>query len=81
MFHSVYNLSKLTAASKHVFSRRAPTQPVNPMMNVMVPLHINMNAGSSAMVVSLEILLNTSFSVHAQNPTAIIHRPSSCSIE
>ncbi len=27
----------LTAASRAVFSRRAPTQPVNPMMNVIAP--------------------------------------------
>lgn len=68
----------LTAASRHVFSRRAPTQPVKPMINVIVPLQIKINAGSNAIVVSLEILLNTSFSVQAQNPTAIIHSPSSC---
>jgi hypothetical protein len=34
-------VSKLTAASKAVFSRRAPTQPVNPMMKVMAPEKIN----------------------------------------
>lgn len=71
------NSQNLTAASKHVFSRSAPTQPVKPMINVIVPLQIKINAGSNAIVVILEILLNTSFSVQAQNPTAIIHSPSS----
>jgi hypothetical protein len=33
----------LTAARRHVFSRSAPTQPVNPMMNVTVPGRKNRN--------------------------------------
>jgi len=53
------------AAKRAVFSRRAPTQPVNPIRNVMAPAHMKINAGSNAMLVSRDRLLNVSFSVHA----------------
>lgn len=37
-----------TMDKRQVFSRSAPTQPVNPMINVIVPQHIRMKAGSRA---------------------------------
>lgn len=64
-----------TAERRTVFSLSAPTQPVNPMMKVTAPATIRMNAGSKATFVSLCKLLNVSFSVHAQIPTAMIPSP------
>ena len=68
----------LTAANKQVLSRRAPTQPANPMIKVIIPVHIKINAGSNAIVVILAKLLKVSFSVHAHTPTAKIQSPVSC---
>ena len=45
---------------------------------VLLPAQIKMKAGSSAMLVSRERLLNVSFSVQAQTPMASIPRPMSC---
>lgn len=59
-----------------MFSRNAPTQPVNPIVNVMTPQTMNTNAGSNVMFVNLLRLLKMSFSVHAQMPTIKIHSPS-----
>ena len=50
-----------------------------PMTKVMAPAQMKMNAGSRAMLVSLERLLKVSFSVHAQIPIASTPSPSSCS--
>lgn len=41
-----------------------------------LPTRIRINAGSSATFVSRDKLLNVSFSVHAQTPTAIMPKPS-----
>lgn len=65
----------LTEAKRQVFSLNAPTQPVNPIVNVMTPHTINTNAGSKVIFVSLLRLLKMSFSVHAQIPTIKIHKP------
>lgn len=40
-------------------------------------MHINTNAGSNAMFVNRDKLLNVSFSFHAQTPIARIHNPRS----
>uniref|UniRef100_A0A0B7AFI6 Uncharacterized protein n=1 Tax=Arion vulgaris TaxID=1028688 RepID=A0A0B7AFI6_9EUPU len=61
--------------SRHVFSLRAPTQPVKLMKNMDVPTTIKRRAGSSAMLVSLLTFWNTSFSDHAHSPIAISMRP------
>jgi hypothetical protein len=76
--HDKKKLKKLTAASRQVFSLRAPTQPVKPMMKVMAPATMRINAGSKATLVNLLKLLNVSFSVHAHIPTAVIPSPVSC---
>lgn len=55
----------ITIDKRHVFSRNAPTQPVNPIMNVIVPQHISTNAGSSKMLLLRDIFRNISFSFHA----------------
>lgn len=60
----------LTAPNRQVFSRSAPTLPMNPSMNVMVPRMMSTKAGSRAINVSLLIFRNISFSVQAQMPTA-----------
>ena len=66
---------KLTAERRQVFSLRAPTHPVKPIMKVIAPATIRMKAGSRATFVSLCRLEKVSFSVHAQMPTAIIPSP------
>lgn len=63
-----------------MFSRSAPMQPVNPTTNVIAPPHIKINAGSNAIVVIRDRLLNISFSHHAQKPTIRIHKPITCRI-
>ena len=45
-------------------------------MDLYLPTRMRINAGSSATFVSLDKLLNVSFSVHAQTPIAIIPKPS-----
>ena len=65
------------AASSVVFSLRAPTQPTNAIMKVMAPPHMKINAGSRAMFVNLDRLLNVSFSVQAQIPIARTPSPRS----
>ena len=47
------------------------------MMKVMAPAQMKMKAGSRAMLVSLDRLLNVSFSDQAQIPIARMPRPSS----
>lgn len=37
----------LTTSNRKVFSRRAPMQPVNPIMNIKVPARMSNKAGSS----------------------------------
>lgn len=58
-----------------MFSRRAPMQPENPMMNITRPMRMKNNAGSRAKFVNLLMLLNVSFSIHAHNPMANIAAP------
>lgn len=68
----------LTKDRRQVFSRRAPTQPVKPIRNVTVPTQMSANAGSSARLMPLvRLLLNISFSVSAQIPTANMPNPNS----
>ena len=74
----IRHLKQLTHASRHVFSLRAPTHPVKPMMKVMAPATMRINAGSRATLVNLLKLLNVSFSVQAHIPTAVIPSPVSC---
>lgn len=70
----------LTTDNNVVFSRNAPIQPVKPIINVNVPIHINKNAGSNAIFVNFDKLLNISFSFHAQIPMAKMHKPNNCKI-
>lgn len=65
----------ITMDKRQVFSRSAPTQPVNPIINVTVPQHIRINAGSSAILLPFVKFRNMSFSFHAQTPTASMHNP------
>ena len=62
---------------RKVFSLRAPTHPVKPMMNMTAPTIIKMRAGSNGMLVSWPIFWNISFSDHAQSPIAQIAPPRS----
>ena len=48
------------------------------MMKVMAPARMKMKAGSSAMLVSSERLLNVSFSVQAHTPIARMLKPNNC---
>lgn len=64
-----------TIDKRQVFSRSAPTQPVKPMMNVIDPAHMRINAGSRAIWLLFARFRNISFSFHAQTPTASIHNP------
>ena len=81
------------AASSAVFSLRAPTHPVkpkqslkdflrfpnfSPMTKVIAPAHMKMNAGSKAMFVNFDRLLNVSFSIQAQMPIARTPSPNNC---
>lgn len=64
-------------ANRHVFSRRAPRAPLNPITNVTKPKMIRTNAGSNATFVNFEKLLKISFSVHAHIPTPKMKSPKS----
>lgn len=68
----------LTIPSKQVFSRSAPTLPVNPIRKAMLPMHIRTKAGSNTNSVNLFKLLKASFSFHAQIPAAKIIKPDIC---
>ena len=46
------------------------------IQQIYLPININMNAGSRAMLVRRLKLLNVSFSIHAQIPTAKMPNPS-----
>lgn len=70
-----FSCNKFTIDKRQVFSRSAPTQPVNPMMNVTVPAKIRRKAGSRAMWLPFVKFRNISFSFHAQTPTANMHIP------
>merc|ERR1719414_2058884 len=63
------------AASSAVFSRSAPTHPVNPMTKVMAPAQMKMKAGSRVMLVMSERLWKVFFSVHAHTPIASMLSP------
>ena len=48
---------------------------------IFLPAHIKINAGSNAMLVKSDKLLNVSFSVHAHTPMAKMPSPRSCKME
>jgi len=58
----------LTKRRSFVFSLRAPTQPVKPMINMTPPIMMNTMAGSRATFVRRPIFVNVSFSVQAHKP-------------
>lgn len=70
-------VAQFTVDRSAVFSRNAPTQPVNPMTNATIPQQMRMKAGSNMRLLSLDGCRNESFSFHAHTPTANIHNPAS----